>query len=91
MKVETLDAGPVISVRRRAICLDAATGAKLTDTELPAPGLYLPRRELAAGGDVPVLAFIHPGQDGLKVKVCAIPEAGASGSPAGASERRAAP
>jgi hypothetical protein len=64
-----------LAVERRAVCLEAASGARLVELDLPAPGLYLPRRELAVGGGAerPVLAFIHPRPDGLRVRALAIP------------------
>ncbi len=58
----------VDEIDRRVVCLDATSGRLLLDRRLPAPGLYLPRRELAMGGDPTRLALIHPGPLGLQVK-----------------------
>lgn len=55
-------------IRRRVVCLDPGSGRLMLDRQLPAPGLYLPRRELALGGDPARLALIHPGPRGLRVQ-----------------------
>jgi hypothetical protein len=58
--------GPVLVVARQAVCLDK-NGRVLLSRDLPPPGSYVPRRELAVGGDPPRLAMIHPEADGLRV------------------------
>jgi hypothetical protein len=59
-------AGPTLVVARQAVCLDAR-GRVVLVRDLPAPGLYLPRRELAVGGAPPRLAMIRPEAEGLRV------------------------
>lgn len=65
MRTEHVTSTPKISVSRRAVCMNVATGEVTLDTALPAPGNYTPRRELAVGAGM--LAFIHPTPDGLTV------------------------
>lgn len=69
LRLELLISEPPIEVQRRAICLDASSGQCILSKDLPSPGLYLPRRELAVGGDPPRLAFIHPEKRGLRLHV----------------------
>lgn len=66
-----------IGVEREAACLDVRSGATLLRTKLPAPGAYLPRRELAFGGGK--LAFAHAEADGLAVTVWDVKAADAKG------------
>ncbi|AKV00487.1 hypothetical protein AKJ09_07150 [Labilithrix luteola] len=56
-----------IGVEREAACVDVRSGDTVFRTKLPAPGAYLPRRELAFGGGK--LAFAHAEADGLAVTV----------------------
>ncbi|MBW2458330.1 MAG: hypothetical protein JRI68_27755 [Deltaproteobacteria bacterium] len=63
LRLERVESTPEITVSRRAFCVDVTDGTVIFDRELPAPGLYVPRRELAVGGGH--LAFIHPTQEGL--------------------------
>lgn len=59
------DAAGAVTVEREAACLDVKTGATLFRTRLPAPGAYLPRRELTFSNDT--LAFARADADGLTV------------------------
>jgi hypothetical protein len=74
-RVEEVDrTTAVVAVERRAVCVDAVSGALRHDRRLPAPGLYLPRQELALGGrpGAPRLVSIHAGDDGLRVTRCEV-------------------
>lgn len=64
--------GP-LRVERQVHCLDARSGRRVLAKSLPAPGLYLPRQELALGGSPPLLAFIHPRPKGLHLQVWPLP------------------
>lgn len=66
MRVESVASTPKLSVTRRAVCVDVASGTITLDEALPPKGTYLPRRELAVGEGL--LAFIHPSADGLTVR-----------------------
>ena len=63
LRLERVQSTPEITVSRRAFCMDITDGTVTFDRDLPAPGLYVPRRELAVGGGH--LAFIHPTEEGL--------------------------
>jgi len=69
---ETGHPGHALHVARQALCIDARSGAQLLKEDLPAPGPYVPRRELALGGDPPRLALIHPEPLGLRLRVFVI-------------------
>ena len=72
MRIEHADTaaeGP-IAVRREARCLDTASGATVFRTDLPAPGLYVPRRELTFTRNL--LVFAHPEKEGLRVSTWTI-------------------
>ncbi|MDB4995650.1 MAG: hypothetical protein JWM74_3082, partial [Myxococcaceae bacterium] len=58
--------GP-IQVSREAVCVDAMTGATRLRASLPAPGLYVPRRELAMGGRPLTLVHARPEAAGVFV------------------------
>ncbi|MFH2005989.1 MAG: hypothetical protein ABI333_05315 [bacterium] len=60
-------AGGQVDVLREAVCLNADSGAEVFRRALPAPGVFLPRRELALGGSPARLAFIHAEAGGLRV------------------------
>jgi hypothetical protein len=62
-------AGAII-VKREAVCVDLRDGTAVFRRELPPPGAYLPRRELALSGGNLVLA--RPTGDGLDVTTWAI-------------------
>lgn len=65
LRIERVTSTPDIAVDRRVSCVATDTGELTFERDLPAPGLYLPRRELSfARGH---LAFIHPTQAGLQV------------------------
>ncbi len=70
LRTERVRSLPEISVDRRALCVNAVTGAVLVDEALPAPGVYLPRTELAfrAGR----LSHIHATSAGLVVTNLAV-------------------
>lgn len=55
-------------VLRNAVCVEIETGRVRLDVALPAPGLYVPRRELALGGAPLQLVHIEPGAAGLTVR-----------------------
>ncbi|MBI4953464.1 MAG: hypothetical protein HY908_15650 [Myxococcales bacterium] len=65
LRLERVVAEPAVAVTRRAVCLDARDGALVLDVELPPPGTYLPRRELAVGP----AGLVHgrPTADGLEL------------------------
>lgn len=63
MRIEQVTDGAKLGVTRRALCLDVQSGEVLLDQNLGAPGLYVPRTELAFGGGR--LAFIRPTAEGL--------------------------
>lgn len=65
LRTETLADDGVLSVTRRAVCVDVASGMCSFDEALPAPGLYVPRTEVAFGSGR--LAWIHPTAEGLAV------------------------
>jgi len=70
VKSERVTSTPALSVSRRASCLDVTSGAVVFDEALPAPGLYVPRTEVAFGAGR--LAFIHPTEKGLTVTSVAV-------------------
>ncbi|MBK9000903.1 MAG: hypothetical protein IPM35_34720 [Myxococcales bacterium] len=70
LKSESVSSAPALSVSRRASCVDVATGTVVFDEMLPAPGLYVPRTEVAFGAGR--LAFIHPTEKGLTVTSVAV-------------------
>lgn len=61
--------GDAIAVKREAVCVDMDRGRETMRVDLGAPGLYVPRGELAVGGSPPLLAFAHPEDDGLRVSL----------------------
>jgi hypothetical protein len=71
LRLEQLGPGPAISVSRRLVCVDALTGAPVLARDLPPPGLYTPRRELAVGAGH--VALIRAAEDGLRVSSWALP------------------
>lgn len=56
---------PDMTVDREAICLDATTGDVTLKAALPAPGLYVPRRELVLSHGK--LVFTRPTAQGLEI------------------------
>ena len=70
LRTERVRSLPEIAVDRRALCVNAVSGAVLFDEALPAPGVYLPRTELAfrAGR----LSHIHASTEGLVVTNLAV-------------------
>lgn len=73
MRSEKVDqAGEALAVTRRAVCLNAKTGVVSLDVDLDAPGTYLPRQELALGGDSPRLVSISASTTGLTVAFCEV-------------------
>jgi hypothetical protein len=69
------DAAGVLAVTREAACVDLATGKTVFRRELPSPGAYLPRRELAMRGSA--LTFVRATGDGLDIATWPIAEGGA--------------
>lgn len=67
--VDTTAEGP-IAVSREARCIDTSSGATVFRTDLPAPGLYVPRRELTFSRNL--LVFAHPEKEGLRVSTWAV-------------------
>lgn len=61
-----------IEVSREAVCVDAANGEIVLRVELPPPGIYTPRRELAMGGSPAKLVFAHAEEEGLVVSTWAL-------------------
>lgn len=59
--------GP-LRLQRQALCVDAKSGQELLREPLPPPGDYVPRRELALGGDPLRLVQISPGREGLALR-----------------------
>lgn len=84
----TASVGSGVAVSREVVCLRAADGAQVLRRALPAPGRYLPRRELALGGSPARLVFMHPTNEGLDVQVWTLPDAtsGATAAPTVAAE-----
>jgi hypothetical protein len=65
VRIETVTSAPAIAVERRLSCIDAVSAAVTLERALPAPGLYLPTRELVVGhGRV---AMLHPTSDGVTI------------------------
>lgn len=56
-----------LAVDREAVCVDMDTDRETLRVRLGAPGMYVPRGELAVGGAPAVLAFAKPEDDGLHV------------------------
>jgi hypothetical protein len=54
-----------ITTKREALCADVASGKIVFAKELPAPGAYLPRRELAFANGT--LLFAHADGEGLEL------------------------
>ena len=57
-----------VRVARDAVCVDVESGRERLRVALPAPGLYVPRRELALGGAPLQLVHIEPSTAGLVVR-----------------------
>jgi hypothetical protein len=66
LRTERVQSLPELVVDRRALCVDLADGSVVHDEALPAPGLYLPRTELAFQEGR--LCHVHASQAGLIVK-----------------------
>lgn len=72
-RTETLDpAAHRVVVSRQVVCADTESGRVLFQSALPAPGAYVPRREVAVGGAKPTVAWHHPETDGLRVVTCEV-------------------
>lgn len=67
-RVEHVTTSPTgeVAVRREAVCANAVDGRVTLRAALPAPGLYVPRRELAVGAGK--LVFAHPTERGLELR-----------------------
>ncbi len=66
LRTERVQSLPELVVDRRAVCVDLASGSVVHDEALPAPGLYLPRTELAFHEGR--LCHLHASEAGLVVK-----------------------
>jgi hypothetical protein len=73
LRLEQAGAGPGFAVQRQVVCHDTTSGARLLQRDLPAPGLYLPAREVAVGGSPARVAFIEAAADGLRVRSVPLP------------------
>lgn len=80
IRVERVVSTPELSVARSVFCIDTATERTVFETGLPAPGLYVPRTELAMGGTRPRVALLHPRPDAMAVIVH---DVGAESAPGG--------
>ena len=65
VRTETLRHATTIEVARQLLCMDVDTGAIALDIELPAPGAYAPRTELAVGAGT--VALMTPTATGLQI------------------------
>jgi hypothetical protein len=65
--------GAGVAVRRTLVCHDVDGGARLLRRDLPAPGLYLPAREIAVGGTPARVAFLEATAAGLRVRSVPLP------------------
>jgi len=61
-----------VAVGRQVLCADNESGRVLFQAALPAPGVYVPRREVAVGGEPPTVVWQHPEADGLRVVSCEV-------------------
>lgn len=61
--------GPALAIQREVVCLHMPSGEELLRRDLPPPGTYHPRRELAVGGSPPRLAVITPEPRGLRLQI----------------------
>jgi hypothetical protein len=73
LRLEQAAAGAAFAVRRQVVCHDTQSGARLLQLDLPAPGLYVPAREVAVGGSPARVAFLEPTVEGLRVRVVPLP------------------
>ena len=74
--------GQAVAIDRRVVCLDVVSGRVVLERGLPAPGWYVPRREVAmGGGSAPRLALLHPEKEGLRVFTLAVPPSRSGGKP----------
>jgi hypothetical protein len=73
--------GDELLVDRKAVCLGALSGERLLERDLSRPGSFVPRRELALGGDPLRLAFIRAEEQGLRLMVWPVPAAGKGVAP----------
>jgi len=72
-RVETVDRNATkVMVDRHLLCMDVDSGRVLFETALPAPGLYVPRQEIAVGGAPPTAVWHHPEPTGLRVEKCEV-------------------
>lgn len=82
VRAETVSGTGAISVDRRAVCVDFNTGASMgkqvLSVDLPAPGLYVPRQEVAVGAGH--LVSMVPQSDGLAIDVYTVPSVRGGGA-----------
>jgi hypothetical protein len=67
VRIEHVAGTSTVSVTREIFCANVTTKATVLRADLGAPGLYVPRRELALGAGK--LVFMKPTDDGLNVTV----------------------
>jgi hypothetical protein len=65
VRTESVSSKPAISVDRRVVCVNVDSSAVVFDEALPAPGLYVPRTDVAFNAGR--LAYIRPTDQGLSV------------------------
>jgi hypothetical protein len=73
LRLEQAAAGPTFTVQRQVVCHDVDGGARLLQRDLPAPGLYVPAREVAVGGSPARVAFLEATAAGLRVHSLPLP------------------
>jgi hypothetical protein len=73
LRLEQAAAGTSFTVQRQVVCHDVDSGARLLQRDLPAPGLYLPAREVAVGGSPARVAFLEATAAGLRVRSVPLP------------------
>jgi hypothetical protein len=73
LRLEQAGPGPGFTVQRQVVCHDTQSGARLLQRDLPAPGRYVPAREVAVGGSPARVAFIEAAPDGLRVHSVPLP------------------
>lgn len=71
VRAEAVSGAPAIVVERRAVCVDTKTGKQVLSVDLPAPGLYVPRQELAVGAGR--MVSMVPQSEGLVLDVYDVP------------------
>jgi hypothetical protein len=73
LRLEQAGPGPGFTVQRQVVCHDVDTGARLLQRDLPAPGLFVPPREVAVGGNPARVVFMEAAREGLRVTTLPLP------------------